>query len=142
MMEMTRKHLLCLAVLTALSPVLITQSHAQLHLEITKAPEEAPKIAIVPFSNDQNLYPIIENDLNRSGKFTSSSKNLPATAAMNTPNAEAWQAAGVPYVVTGSMKPAADGSFEVHYQLYDVQKKHSRRFQRTHCLCAAQSCNA
>ena len=94
MMEMTRKHLLCLTVLTALSPVLISQSHAQLHLEITKAPEEAPKIAIVPFSNDQNLYPIIENDLNRSGKFTSSSKNLPATATLNSPNAEAWQADG------------------------------------------------
>ena len=123
MMEMTRKHLLCLAVLTALSPVLISQSHAQLHLEITKAPEEAPKIAIMPFSNDQTLYPIIENDLNRSGKFSSASKNLPATAALNTPNAEAWQAAGVPYVVTGAMKPAADGSFEVHYQLYDVQKQ-------------------
>ncbi len=69
MMEMTRKHLLCLAVLTAFSPVLITQSHAQLHLEITKAPEEAPKIAIIPFANDQNIYPIVENDLNRSGKF-------------------------------------------------------------------------
>ncbi len=123
MMEMTRKHLLCLAVLTALSPLTISQSFAQLHLEITKAPEEAPKIAIVPFSNDQSLYPIIESDLNRSGKFTSSSKNLPATAAMNAPNAEAWQTAGVPYVVTGTIKQAADGSSEIHYQLYDVQKK-------------------
>ncbi|RKG32645.1 Tol-Pal system beta propeller repeat protein TolB [Acinetobacter tianfuensis] len=123
MMEMTRKHLLCLAVLTALSPILITQSHAQLHLEITKAPEEAPKIAIIPFSNDQSIYPIVENDLNRSGKFTSASKNLPATAALNSPNAEAWQAAGVPYVVTGNIKTAADGSFEIQYQLYDVAKK-------------------
>jgi TolB protein len=70
MMEMTRKHLLSLAILTAFSPVLVTQAHAQLHLEIAKAPEEAPKIAIVPFSND-SLYPIIETDLNRSG-------NLPA----------------------------------------------------------------
>lgn len=123
MMEMTRKHLLCLTILTALSPVLITQSHAQLHLEIAKAPEEAPKIAILPFSGDQNIYPIVENDLNRSGKFTSSSKNLPATADMNNPNAAAWQAAGVPYVVTGNVKPAAGGGFEVHYQLYDVQKQ-------------------
>ncbi len=123
MMEMTRKHLLCLAVLTALSPVLVTQTHAQLHLEITKAPEEAPKIAIVPFSNDSNIYPVVENDLNRSGKFTSASKNLPATATINSPNAEAWKAAGVPYVVTGTSKTTADGSYEIHYQLYDVEKK-------------------
>src|SRR5574344_2097744 len=116
MMETTRKHLLCLAILTALSPVLSTQSYAQLHLEIAKAPEEAPKIAIIPFSNDQSIYPIVENDLNRSGKFTSSSKNLPASAANNSPNAAAWQAAGVPYVVTGTSKPTADGGFEIHYQ--------------------------
>ncbi|MCL6234962.1 Tol-Pal system beta propeller repeat protein TolB [Acinetobacter sp. ANC 5579] len=122
-MEMTRKHLLCLAIMTALSPVLITQTHAQLHLEITKAPEEAPKIAIVPFSNDSNIYPVVENDLNRSGKFTSASKNLPATATINSPNAEAWKAAGVPYVVTGTSKTTADGSYEIHYQLYDVEKK-------------------
>ena len=123
MMEMTRKHLLSLAILTAFSPVLVTQAHAQLHLEIAKAPEEAPKIAIVPFSNDSSLYPIIETDLNRSGKFTSASKNLPATASMNKPNAANWQAAGVPYVVTGTVKTTENGSYEVHYQLYDVQKQ-------------------
>lgn len=123
MMEMTRKHLLCLAIMTALSPVLVTQTHAQLHLEITKAPEAAPKIAIVPFSNDTNIYPVVESDLNRSGKFTSASKNLAATAGMNSPNAEAWQAAGVPFVVTGTSKTTADGLYEIHYQLYDVEKK-------------------
>ncbi len=123
MMEMTRKHLLCLTILTALSPVFATQSYAQLHLEIAKAPEEAPKIAIIPFNNDQSIYPIVENDLNRSGKFSSASKNLPATASMNTPNAEAWKAAGVPYVVTGTVKATDNGSFEVHYQLYDVEKQ-------------------
>ncbi|SCC72087.1 TolB protein [Acinetobacter albensis] len=123
MMEMTRKHLLCLTILTVLSPVLTTHAYAQLHLEIAKAPEAAPKIAIIPFNNDQSIYPIVENDLNRSGKFSSASKNLPATASMNTPNADAWKTAGVPYLVTGTVKTAADGSFEVHYQLYDVEKQ-------------------
>ncbi|WP_171250343.1 Tol-Pal system beta propeller repeat protein TolB [Acinetobacter sp. TTH0-4] len=122
-MEMTRKHLLCLTILTVLSPVLTTHAYAQLHLEIAKAPEAAPKIAIIPFNNDQSIYPIVENDLNRSGKFSSASKNLPATASMNTPNADAWKTAGVPYLVTGTVKTAADGSFEVHYQLYDVEKQ-------------------
>ncbi|MBE9401960.1 Tol-Pal system beta propeller repeat protein TolB [Acinetobacter albensis] len=122
-MEMTRKHLLCLTILTVLSPVLTTHAYTQLHLEIAKAPEAAPKIAIIPFNNDQSIYPIVENDLNRSGKFSSASKNLPATASMNTPNADAWKTAGVPYLVTGTVKTAADGSFEVHYQLYDVEKQ-------------------
>lgn len=123
MMEMTRKHLLCLTILTALSPVLATQSYAQLHLEIAKAPEAAPKIAIIPFNNDQNIYPIVESDLNRSGKFSSASKNLPATASINAPNAEAWKTTGVPYLVTGTVKTTENGSFEVHYQLYDVEKQ-------------------
>ncbi|MFI7913932.1 Tol-Pal system protein TolB, partial [Acinetobacter baumannii] len=87
-----------------------------------KAPDQAPKIAIVPFNNDNGLYPIVETDLNRSGRFTSSSKNLPANAAINQIQASDWQAAGIPYVVTGQIKQTADG-FEVHYQLYDVQKQ-------------------
>ena len=122
MIHKTRTHLLCLAILTALSPVAINQAHAQLHLEITKAPESAPQIAIVPFNNDQGVYAIVESDLNRSGKFTSSSKNLPATASMNTPHVSAWQAAGVPYVVNGTMRQV-DSGFEIQYQLYDVQKQ-------------------
>ena len=123
MMKMKPKHLLYLTILTALTPVLATHSYAQLHLEIAKAPEEAPKIAIIPFNNDQNIYPIVENDLNRSGKFSSASKNLPATASMNSPNANAWKAAGVPYIVTGTAKTTENGSYEVHYQLYDVEKQ-------------------
>ncbi|MHA3891429.1 Tol-Pal system beta propeller repeat protein TolB [Acinetobacter sp. GXMZU3951] len=122
-MENTRKHLLGLAIFTALMPVVVQTAHAQLHLEIAKAPEQAPKIAIIPFSNDQTIYSIVENDLNRSGKFSSASQNLPATASMDNPNAAAWQSAGVPYVVTGNVKPTATGDFEVRYQLYDIEKK-------------------
>ena len=122
-MEKTRKHLLCLAILTSLGATISINAQAQLHLEIAKAPEEAPKIAIVPFANDSSLYPIIETDLNRSGKFSSASQNLPATASMNNPNAAAWQSAGVPYVVTGTTKQNAEGAYEIQYQLYDVQKQ-------------------
>lgn len=122
-MKRISKHLLGLAIIAAFSPALITTSYAQLHLEIAKAPEQAPKIAIVPFSGDQSLYPVIEQDLNRSGRFTSSSKNLAATASMNNANGAAWKAAGVPYVVNGEVKTNADGSLAVHYQLYDVEKQ-------------------
>ncbi|MDV7495935.1 Tol-Pal system beta propeller repeat protein TolB [Acinetobacter baumannii] len=121
-MKTSRKHLLALTLLTALSPLAPTAAFAQLHLEIAKAPDQAPKIAIVPFNNDNGFYPIVETDLNRSGRFTSSSKNLPANAAINQIQASDWQAAGIPYVVTGQIKQTADG-FEVHYQLYDVQKQ-------------------
>lgn len=121
-MNTSRKHLLSLALITALSPSASTTAFAQLYLEIAKAPDQAPKIAIVPFTNDNGLYPIVETDLNRSGRFTSSSKNLPANAAINQIQASDWQAAGIPYVVTGQIKQTATG-FEVHYQLYDVQKQ-------------------
>lgn len=119
---MTRKNLLGLAMIAALGAGLSSQTFAQLHLEIVKTAAESPKIAIVPFSSDSSIYPIIENDLNRSGKFSSGSKNLPATAAIDQPNAAAWKAAGVPYVVTGSSKTNPDGSIAIHYQLYDVEK--------------------
>lgn len=122
-MNKTRKQLLSLAVLTALSMLLPVTSFAQLHLEIAKAPEQAPKIAIVPFSNDNAIYPIVENDLNRSGRFTSASKNLPATASMDQIQAGDWQNAGVPYVVVGQIKAIDANNFEVRYQLYDVQKQ-------------------
>ena len=54
-MKIIPKRLLGLAIIAALSPALITTSYAQLHLEIAKAPESAPKIAIIPFSNDQSI---------------------------------------------------------------------------------------
>lgn len=122
-MANTRKHLLSIAIITAFSSAFIPHAFAQLHLEIAKAPEQAPKIAIVPFANDQSIYPIVENDLNRSGRFTSASNNLPVTGAIDQIQADAWQNAGIPYVVVGQIKAGADGNSEVHYQLYDVQKR-------------------
>ncbi|ENW80642.1 protein tolB [Acinetobacter sp. ANC 3929] len=122
-MDKTRKHLLSLAVFAAISAVAPTATFAQLHLEIAKAPEQAPKIAIIPFANDNAIYPIVESDLNRSGRFTSASQNLPATASLNQVQAGDWQNAGVPYVVVGQMKAMDANTFEIHYQLYDVQKQ-------------------
>lgn len=119
---MKHTSLLCFAVFTALSPVAINSAQAQLHLEIAKAPDTAPQIAIVPFSNDNLIYPVIDSDLNRSGRFTSTSKNLPVSASLNNPNASAWRAAGVPYVVMGSVRNTPEGGYEIHYQLYDVEK--------------------
>ncbi len=119
---MKMKHLLALAILSTLGLGVSSSSMAQLQLEIAKAPEQAPQIAIVPFSNDATIYNIVENDLNRSGRFSSASKGLPTNASVNQIQAAQWQQAGIPYVVVGSVKNIADG-FEVQYQLYDIEKQ-------------------
>lgn len=121
-MNMKSKHLLAVAILSTLSLGATQSSQAQLQLEIAKAPEQAPQIAIVPFSNDSTIYSIVENDLNRSGRFSSNSKGLAGAAAIDQIAVATWQQAGVPYVVVGNVKPSANG-FDVHYQLYDVQKQ-------------------
>ncbi len=123
MMEMKRQHLLALAFVTGLGLTLSTTASAQLHLEIAKAPDQAPKIAIVPFSNDQSIYPIVESDLNRSGRFSSASQNLPTSASIDNVSAANWKAAGIPYVVVGKITSTDANSYQIHYQLYDVDKQ-------------------
>lgn len=122
-MEMTRKRLIALAFVAACSATITTPTLAQLHLEIAKAPEQAPKIAIVPFGGDQTIYSVVENDLNRSGRFSSASQNLPSTADLNQINADVWKNAGVPYVVVGQVKQLDENTKQIHYQLYDIEKQ-------------------
>ena len=124
MMKTTYKHAMLLAITTMVTPALITTAQAQLHLEIAKAPDQAPQIAIVPFAGDSTLYPIIESDLNRSGRFNSSSKNLPATPSNPQQlNAAQWESAGIPYVVIGQQRALDANNTEVQYHLYDVKKQ-------------------
>ncbi|MHA3059875.1 Tol-Pal system beta propeller repeat protein TolB [Acinetobacter sp. ANC 4636] len=122
-MEMKRQHLLALAFVAGLGSTLSTTTSAQLHLEIAKAPEQAPKIAIVPFSNDQSIYPIVETDLNRSGRFSSASQNLPTSGSIDNINAASWKTTGIPYVVVGKITTIDANTNQVHYQLYDVDKQ-------------------
>ncbi len=96
------KHL-ALALLVACTPLTVQQSYAQLQLEIAKAPDQAPQIAVVPFGNDQTVSPIVASDLNRSGRFTSTSNNLPANpTSPSQMNVGVWKGAGIPYVVMGT----------------------------------------
>ncbi|MCF8998908.1 Tol-Pal system beta propeller repeat protein TolB [Acinetobacter nectaris] len=121
-MEMNRKSLLALVIL-ATSPLFVQTASAQLHLEIAKAPDAAPKIAIVPFSTDQTIYPIVENDLNHSGRFTSASQGLPTTAELSQINADSWKNANIPYVVVGKVTALDANTNQIHYQLYDVNNQ-------------------
>lgn len=115
---------LALAVCMMTSPLMISTASAQLHLEITKAPDKAPQIAIVPFSNDQTIFPIVANDLNRSGRFTSSSNGLPEQPnAPNQLNIPAWQNSKIPYVVLGQVKQLDASNYQIQYYLFDVDKQ-------------------
>ena len=114
---------LTLAALATCGVTISTTASAQLHLEIAKAPEQAPKIAIVPFNSDQAVYPVVESDLNRSGRFTSNSQNLPVSAQLDQINAENWKNAGVPYVVVGKVTQLDDNTKQIHYQLFDTEKQ-------------------
>lgn len=111
-----------LAVAGTFGTGLLQSAHAELHLEIAKAFDEAPQIAVVPFASDNLIYSVVQADLQRSGKFNSSSSNLPerptSTSEMNP---AVWQSAGIPYVVVGKTIPTANG-LQVQYELYDVQK--------------------
>lgn len=99
----------------------IGASHAELQLEIVKAPDQAPQIAIVPFASDSTLQPIIQSDLQRSGKFASSA-NLPAMPTTSGEiNPSVWQNAQIPYVVVGQVRQSGNG-FIVQYELVDIQK--------------------
>lgn len=123
-MDKNRKYILALAVAMTCGVLLPTTASAQLHLEIAKAPDQsAPKIAIVPFVDDQAIYPIVNSDLNHSGRFTSATNNLPSTGTISDINAEQWKNAGIPYVVVGKVSQPDPNSYQIHYQLYDVEKK-------------------
>jgi TolB protein len=113
----------CLMTSSSLLTLSISQSaQAALTFEVAKAFDEAPQIAVVPFGGDTTVYSIVQSDLQRSGKFNSSSKNLPEqpTTASEI-NQATWQRAGVPYVVVGKVTPS-DNGFQIQYELFDVQK--------------------
>lgn len=123
MMDLKLKQL-GLALLVACSPLYMQSSFAQLHLEIAKAPEQAPQIAVVPFASDNTIFPIVASDLNRSGRFTSTSNNLPdQPTSPSQMNAGVWKNAKIPYVVMGQVKQLDGSSYQITYQLFDTDKQ-------------------
>lgn len=115
---------IALAVLISCNPFAVHNSFAQLQLEIAKAPESAPQIAVVPFASDQTISPIISNDLNRSGRFTSTSNNLPANpTSPSQMNVTVWKNAGIPYVVMGEVKQLDANTYQIQYQLFETDKQ-------------------
>lgn len=94
-------------------------AHAELTIEIAKAADRAPQIAVVPFAADPGFQTIIQNDLNRSGKLASAS-GLPAQPTQsNDIQLTQWQAAHIPYVVVGQVQ-STDNEFRVQYELVNT----------------------
>lgn len=115
---------LALAMCVITTPLISSNVSAQLYLEIAKAPEQAPQIAVVPFSNDSTIFPIVAQDLNRSGRFTSNSNNLPEKPSTPSElNIPTWQNSKIPYVVMGQVKQTENNSYLIEYQLFDVDKQ-------------------
>ncbi|MEY2864274.1 MAG: hypothetical protein RLY58_1981 [Pseudomonadota bacterium] len=120
-MTINMTHLALAAMIAGLPIVAPTHAHAELQIEIAKAFEQAPQIAIVPFESDSVLQPIIQSDLQRSGKFASSA-NLPERPTRSQEiSLPAWQSAGVPYVVVGQVR-AVGNDAQVQFELMDIQK--------------------
>ena len=120
---MLNSHLLRACLLAGSSLlVALPLAHAELKFEIAKAFDQAPQIAVVPFAGDTTVYGIVQTDLQRSGKFNSTSTNLPQNPTSSSEiNVASWQSSGIPYVVVGKVIPSADG-VQIQYELFDVQK--------------------
>lgn len=91
----------------------------ELVIRIEKNISEVPKVAIVPFQNDNVLSSVIKDDLNISGQV-SLDDFLPETPHSSSAiNISTWQDVGVPYVVVGSVK-SGNGGKMVSYELVNI----------------------
>jgi len=115
------------ALLLLLAPLPL--AHGALTIEIIGAGANQFPIAIVPFRAEaglpQQLTPVIEADLARSGMF----KTVDAGGVNPTPsepqdvNFPTWRARGADAIVIGSISPLADGRYDIRFRLMDVGKQ-------------------
>lgn len=108
--------------------VMSSLSRAELVIEITRGADDALPIAIVPFAGPQasdNIASIIKADLDRSGRL----RSLPESGFPSRPASSAevryaeWQNIGANYLVTGSVQATANGQYEIHYELFSLDRK-------------------
>ena len=107
-----------------------TQSLAVLDVEIRGGVVGAYPIAIVPFSWEikkparLQVSDILGNDLKRSGKFAL----IPEKNFLERPhhggevNFENWRNLGVESLVVGRVRPGANGTYLVQFQLFDIYR--------------------
>ncbi len=114
---------LCLSVVSV-------PARASLTIDITLWLDNATPIAIVPFgwkgvgSAPMKMTDVISNDLSRSGQFAPMKEN----EMIETPhegrdvNFATWRNLNMKYVVIGKIKMQARNSYQIQFQLFDVEK--------------------
>jgi TolB protein len=114
---------LLLVINVLLCALFVNPVNAALNLTLTQGVSSSIPIAVVPFSNDNNLSAIVSNDMNNSGKFKALDPSLmPAkpTDAKEV-NFDQWKNIKQNDVVVGTVS-AEGNQYRVHFQLLDVYK--------------------
>ncbi len=117
--------LVILSLLTISSPV-----RAELTIDITLWLDNALRIAVIPFEwrgpgkHPLKMTEVISADLKRSGQFAP----MKVADMIETPhssdevNYASWRNSKMKYVVIGKIKSLARGSYQIQFQLLDVEK--------------------
>lgn len=113
--------ILTLSLLTALA--LPTLTHANtLELDITKASSKNPyQVALVPFTGDTSVSNVINSNLNFT-ELKTTTQNLPHPSKSSADflnNRLAWQQAGFPYLVMGSVQKIGNKA-TISYEVVEV----------------------
>lgn len=106
----------------------LPSAHAAVDLELTKGMKSTIPIAIIPFSGNAtstdllDIAAIVNADLQNSGRFTllDRAKMIDKPQTVDQVNPKTWQGLGMDNLLVGTIKPAADGKFQVDLQLLDI----------------------
>lgn len=112
---------LSFAILTTLTYA--TAQANTLELDISKASSTNPhQVALVPFAGDTTISTIITNNLNFT-ELKTTNQNLPhqsQNSADFISNRLAWQQAGFPYLVMGSVQKMNNGKSVINYEVIEI----------------------
>ena len=124
------KRLLCLLLL--LLPASLVQAQG-LDIGLVSGNEASLPIVVVPMpyqgrnaAPDTDVAEVIRNDLNRSGQFRALAvANIPSPQPSRGSEIDfnAWRLKKQDFIVVGRLVDAADGSYQIEYDLYDVAKR-------------------
>lgn len=108
--------------------VFTLSTQAAVDLELTQGMKSAMPVAVVPFAGNStstdllDVAAIVNADLQSSGRFRllDPAKMLEKPGTADQVNAKTWQDLSMDNLVVGTIKPTADGKFQVSFQLLDI----------------------
>ncbi|TSE24616.1 Dipeptidyl-peptidase 5 [Tepidimonas sediminis] len=119
-----RRRFLGQAAALALGGAGIPAARAQFRVEVTGVGMQQIPFAIAPFrvppGLPQDVAAIVAADLVRSGMLRQLPANVPGLDETARPELAPWKAQGVDALLTGSVRPLADGRFDVRFRLWDA----------------------